>query len=180
MNEYPIEGLMNTAMNSIKQMVDVNTIIGDPIESSNNVVVIPVSKVNFGFVAGGSEFNQKANKEDNKENNEKRMPFGGGAGAGVSINPIAFIVIEEKGVKLLPIDHTSSIDRLLDYVPDLIDKVNNLINKKMDQTNNNEILKDVKSIDKTKVSNADNNKNNSEKIKTEPVDYEYDETNNDM
>lgn len=178
MNEYPIEGLMNTAMNSIKQMVDVNTIIGDPIESSNNVVVIPVSKVNFGFVAGGSEFNQKANKEDNKENNEKRMPFGGGAGAGVSISPIAFIVIEEKGVKLLPIDHTSSIDRLLDYVPDLIDKVNNLISKKMDQINNNEIIKNVKSIDKAKSNEEKNSKNNSEK--TEQVDYEYDETNNDM
>ena len=59
MSEYPIEGLMNTAMNSIKDMVDVNTIIGDPIETTNNVVVIPVSKVNFGFVAGGTEFNGK-------------------------------------------------------------------------------------------------------------------------
>ena len=59
MSEYPIEGLMNTAMNSIKEMVDVNTIVGDPIQTSNNVVIIPISKVNFGFAAGGSEFNGK-------------------------------------------------------------------------------------------------------------------------
>jgi len=62
MNNYPIEGLMNTAMNSIKEMVDVNTIIGEPIETSNNVVIIPVSKVNFGFAAGGSEFKIPTNK----------------------------------------------------------------------------------------------------------------------
>ena len=56
MSEHPIEGLMNTAMNSIKEMVDVNTIIGEPIETSNNIIILPISKVGFGFAAGGSEF----------------------------------------------------------------------------------------------------------------------------
>jgi len=96
MSEYPIEGLMNTAMNSIKEMIDVNTIIGDPIETSNNIVVIPVSKVNFGFAAGGSEFKGKTikqntlkqEKEEKQERPGLRMPFGGGSGAGVSINPL--------------------------------------------------------------------------------------------
>ncbi len=86
MSDYPIEGLMNTAMNSIKEMIDVDTIIGEPIETSNNVAIIPVSKVNFGFAAGGSEFKIKSNvkaKEDadKEETDKKRLPFGGGSGA---------------------------------------------------------------------------------------------------
>ena len=84
MSNYPIEGLMNSAMNSIKEMIDVNTIIGDPIETSSNVVIIPVSKVNFGFAAGGSEFKvkgitDKKEKEEGKE--DVKLPFGGGSGA---------------------------------------------------------------------------------------------------
>ena len=84
MSNYPIEGLMNSAMNSIREMIDVNTIIGDPIETSSNVVIIPVSKVNFGFAAGGSEFkvkgiNDKKEKEEEKE--DVKLPFGGGSGA---------------------------------------------------------------------------------------------------
>lgn len=141
MNEYPIEGLMNTAMNSIKDMVDVNTIIGNPIETTNNIVVIPVSKVNFGFVAGGTEFNGNAkknnslvsNKDEENKNYNSRMPFGGGSGAGVSISPIAFIVIQQSGVKLLPIDHSSALDKLLDFMPDLMEKTKEMISKKLDQ-----------------------------------------------
>lgn len=142
MSEYPIEGLMNTAMNSIKDMIDVNTIIGEPIETTNNIIVIPVSKVNFGFVAGGTEFkgNTKknsapllANKENNDNEDESRMPFGGGSGAGVSISPIAFIIIQQSGVKLLPVDHTSALDKLLDFVPDLLDKTQKIIGKKLDE-----------------------------------------------
>ena len=74
MAEHPIEGLMLTAMNSIKDMIDVNTIIGDPIQASNNIVVIPISKVSFGFAAGGSEF--ETNKV-NKYSDNPKMPFGG-------------------------------------------------------------------------------------------------------
>ncbi len=86
MSSYPIEGLMNSAMNSIREMIDVNTIIGDPIETSNNIIIIPVSKVNFGFAAGGSEFKVKGlpdkKEKSDEENDEKvRLPFGGGSGA---------------------------------------------------------------------------------------------------
>ncbi|MCI8345333.1 MAG: sporulation protein YtfJ [Clostridia bacterium] len=135
MNEHPIEGLMLTAMNSIKDMVDVNTIIGEPIETSNNIIIIPISKVGFGFAAGGSEFSTETINEYNKKEKDEqisyKLPFGGGSGAGVSIAPVAFLVIQANTVKLLPINHSSAIDRLLDYVPDLIEKTNNILNKQM-------------------------------------------------
>ena len=135
MNEHPIEGLMLTAMNSIQDMVDVNTIVGEPIETSNNVVIIPISKVSFGFAAGGSEFNGETvdeyTKRDKEEEIQYRLPFGGGSGAGVSINPVAFLVVQESGVKLLPVDHSSAIDKLIDYVPDLMDKLTCMLQKQL-------------------------------------------------
>ena len=133
MSDHPIEGLMLTAMNSIKDMVDVNTIIGEPIQASNNTVIIPISKVSFGFAAGGSEFKGETideyNKKDKDEQIQYRLPFGGGAGAGVSINPIAFIVVQSNVVKLLPVDHSNTLDKILDYVPDIIEKMNGIFNK---------------------------------------------------
>ena len=86
MSEHPIEGLMLTAMNSIREMVDVNTIIGEPIETLNNITIIPISKVGFGFAAGGSEFKPEAvneyNRRDkNSEEIQYKLPFGGGSGA---------------------------------------------------------------------------------------------------
>lgn len=135
MTEHPIEGLMLTAMNSIREMIDVDTIIGEPIETSNNIIIIPISKVGFGFAAGGSEFKGETideySKRDKEEAIQYRLPFGGGSGAGVSISPVAFLVINGGCVKLLPINHSSTIDKLLDYVPDLIEKVNVMINKEM-------------------------------------------------
>ncbi|HJJ09027.1 MAG TPA: GerW family sporulation protein [Clostridiaceae bacterium] len=142
MSEHPIEGLMTTAMDSIRNMIDVNTIIGEPIETINNVIIIPVSKVGFGFAAGGSEFKGEAINEYNKKEKEEqiqyKLPFGGGSGAGVSINPVAFIVIQENNVRLLPIEHCSSIDRLLDYIPDFMDKIGNSLNKSPKQTYTNQ------------------------------------------
>ena len=135
MYEHPIEGLMVTAMNSIRDMVDVNTIIGEAIEGPGNIMIIPISKVGFGFAAGGSEFNGETldeyTKKDEEEQVQYRLPFGGGSGAGVSINPVAFLVINGENVKLLPVSHSSAIDKLLDYVPDLIEKVNNMVDKSM-------------------------------------------------
>ena len=135
MNEHPIEGLMLTAMNSIREMVDVNTIIGEPIETSNNIIIIPISKVRFGFAAGGSEFKGETideySKKDKEEQIQYRLPFGGGSGAGVSISPVAFLVVQGETVKLLPVSHSSSIDKLLDYIPDLMEKANNILNKQM-------------------------------------------------
>ena len=135
MAEHPIEGLMLTAMNSIKDMIDVNTIIGEPIQTSNNIVIIPISKVSFGFAAGGSEFKGETideyNKRDKDEQIQYRLPFGGGAGAGVTINPIAFLVVQQNVIKLLPVDHSNTLDKILDYMPDLIEKTNNMMNRCM-------------------------------------------------
>ena len=151
MNEHPIEGLMLTAMNSIRDMVDVNTIIGEPIETLEGLIIIPISKVSFGFAAGGSEFNGETmnvySKKEKEEEIQYKLPFGGGAGAGATINPVAFLVVQNGNVKLIPIEHTSYVDRLLDYVPDLIEKVNGFINKNV-QDNNEKTEKIINQIKK--------------------------------
>ena len=139
MNEHPIEGIMETAMNSIKDMIDVNTIIGDPIETSNGMVIIPISKVCFGFAAGGSEFKGETideyKKRDKEEEVQYRLPFGGGSGAGISINPVAFVIVSKESIKVLPIEHSSVIDKLMDYVPDLMEKANVIVDKTMENQN---------------------------------------------
>ncbi len=184
MREHPIEGLMSAAMTNIQDMVDVNTIIGDPIETSNNIVIIPISKVSFGFAAGGSEFNEETideyTKRDKEEENIKyKLPFGGGAGAGVSINPVAFIVVQEGCVKLLPVNHSSVVDRLLDYVPDLFEKIGKKMNKSsnniMDEIGNfmNENINENK---KNKEQKMEKKEKEEKKDKEEEYEIEYDES----
>ena len=150
MENHPIEGLMLTAMSSIENMIDVNTIIGEPIETSNNIVIIPISKVCFGFAAGGSEFKGETineySKKDKDEKVQYRLPFGGGSGAAVSINPIAFIIVENNKVRLLPVTHTSCLDKILDYVPDLFERIGKTVNK----LNNEECCEDEKESKKAK------------------------------
>lgn len=163
MSEHPIEGLMTTAMNSIKDMIDVNTIIGDPIETSNNIVIIPISKVSFGFASGGSEFKGETideyKKVEKEEQIQYRLPFGGGSGAGVTINPVAFLVIQPSNVKLIPVNHSSSIDKLLDYMPDLIDKTNNMMNRIV-SNKKQETEKIIKEMQKRNITNKEQNNNN--------------------
>ena len=174
MREHPIEGLMSAAMTSIQDMVDVNTIIGDPIETNNHIVIIPISKVCFGFAAGGSEFSEETIDEYNKKEKEEmvqyKLPFGGGSGAGVSINPIAFLVVQEKNVKLLPVNHSSAIDKLLDYVPDLFDKVNEVMSNKVKE-NYKETIKEVIKPENKKQDNKKENKQQNKK--EDKVDYTY-------
>ena len=150
MSEHPIESLMMTTMSKIQNMVDVNTIIGEPIESNNGITIIPISKVCFGFAAGGSEFSgetiKEYNKRDKEEEIEYKLPFGGGAGAGISIHPIAFLVVQDINVKLMSVEHESCIDKLLDYVPDLIQKMNDIFNKNIQQKEfkTNKIISEMK------------------------------------
>ena len=138
MNNHPIEVLMETAMNSIKDMVDVNTIIGEPINVQNGMVIIPISKVCFGFAAGGSEFKGETideyKKKDKEEEVQYRLPFGGGSGAGISINPVAFVIVLKDTIKVIPIEHTSAIDKLIDYVPDLMEKANKIVDKTIENS----------------------------------------------
>ncbi len=173
MNEHPIEGLMITAMNSIQDMVDVNTIIGEPIETSNNIVIIPISKVSFGFAAGGSEFKGETideyTRKDKEEQVQYRLPFGGGSGAGVTINPVAFLVIQSNNVKLMPVNHTSSLDKLLDYMPDLIEKANSMMNSCIQnrKEETERILKEMQNKhNKSMKKQEDDKKEIEEKIET--------------
>ncbi len=182
MTEHPIQGLMVTAMNSIQDMVDVNTIIGEPIETTNNVVIIPISKVTFGFAAGGSEFKGETideySKKDKEEAIQYRLPFGGGSGAGVNISPVAFLVIQENNIKLLPVNYTSAIDKLLDYVPDLMDKVNCVINRTM--TDKQEELKRKYEKEEREINSKDSlNKKISKEIEVENLDEDMEETLNE-
>jgi len=171
MTEHPIEGLMVTAMNSIQDMVDVNTIIGEPIHADNNIVIIPISKVTFGFAAGGSEFSDETlneyNKKDKEEQINYRLPFGGGSGAGVAINPVAFLVINNNNVKLMPVTHSSAIDKLLDYVPDLFEKASKLMNKCLDdkKEKTTEMLKQMKETEKEIKENVLKKDDKKEKLK---------------
>lgn len=146
MINHPIEGLMNTAMNSIKDMIDVDTIIGEPISTGIDTLIIPISKLCFGFAAGGSEFKGETINEYSKREKEEqvqyRLPFGGGSGAGVKIEPVAFLVVSNGIVKLLPVTHDSYIDKLIDYVPDLLDKSGDLIKGMKDKNKCIEKLKE--------------------------------------
>lgn len=136
MAEHPIQGLMKTAMENIKEMVDVNTIVGDPVETPDGSVILPVSRVGFGFAAGGSEFNASSesgqNSRDEFDSEGKSLPFGGGSGGGVSITPIAFLLVSPgSGVKLLNVDRSTHLyDRLIDLAPGLIEKIQEMTTKK--------------------------------------------------
>jgi len=137
--EHPIEGLMTTAMESIKDMVDVNTIVGDAVQAPDGTVIIPISRVAFGFAAGGGEYGPsdagiERGKEDEEEESERtngKFPFAGGSGAGVSINPVAFMVVGNEQIRLLPVNINTSVDRILDLLPDLFNKANEAIRKKV-------------------------------------------------
>ena len=132
MSDRPIEGLMDTTLEKINQMVDVNTVIGNPITAPNGTTVIPVSKVMYGFASGGSEFNSK--------HPDKNNLFGGGSGAGVTITPIAFIAITNDDVKLLNVTNfKDSQDRAVGMVPEIVDKVLSLFKKDKKKDNETEL-----------------------------------------
>lgn len=151
MSQHPINGLMQTAMENIKDMVDVNTIVGEPVQTPDGSVILPISKVGFGFAAGGSEFinNEESVSSPGQTSAAKdghnaavSLPFGGGSGGGVSITPIAFLVVGTQGVKVVPLDNqTHILERLIDAAPQWVDKLKNAFQKgtgmgmDMDMTN---------------------------------------------
>ena len=122
MEKRPISDLMETTMQKVREMVDANMIVGVPITTADGVTLIPVSKLNFGFAGGGSDTAKKQEKPD---------AFGGGIGAGVNITPIAFIVVKGDNVKMLHVSppSASTLDKLIDTVPNVFDKVSEMIEK---------------------------------------------------
>lgn len=126
--EHPIQGLMKTAMESIKDMVDVNTIVGDAVETPDGTVIIPISRVAFGFAAGGGDY------ETEVEGPQTVHPFGGGSGAGVSVKPVGFLVCSPtNGIRFLAVDSNVVYDRILDMVPQIVNKIQELFGRKEDE-----------------------------------------------
>jgi len=135
MEQHPIENIMKTTMENIKDMIDVNTIVGDAVETSDGTVIIPISRVSFGFVAGGGEYKEENGNSRGKESEsfEKDFPFAGGTGAGVSVNPMAFLVVGNDQVKLLPIHFNSPYERVVEMVPQVLNEVQALLGKGKDE-----------------------------------------------
>ena len=122
MAEHPIQGLMNVTMDKIRQMADSNTIIGKPIKTDDGTTILPVSRISFGFASAGTDFDGKnaANKD----------LFGGGSGAGVNIQPVAFLVVKDGCVRTIQLaDGSNTIDRALTMLPELVDKGSALLKK---------------------------------------------------
>ncbi len=124
MVEHPIQGLMVTAMENLKEMADVTKVVGDAVETPDGHVIIPVSRVTLGFVTGGSEF-EDGETERHKLPPEQRniFPFGGGSGGGVTIHPVAFLVVSATEVRLLPVDRNAIFDRLIDLAPQVLQHI---------------------------------------------------------
>lgn len=130
MGNHPIENIMQTTMENIRSMVDVNTIVGDTVVMGDGTVIIPISKVSFGFVSGGGEYGPgngdsgQDRKQGDQQGRSSEFPFAGGAGAGVCISPMAFLVVNSAGdVNLLPVMFNSSYERMLGRIPELIMQV---------------------------------------------------------
>ena len=122
MAEHPIQGLMNVTMDKIRQMADSNTIIGKPIKTDDGTTILPVSRISFGFASAGTDFDGKnaANKD----------LFGGGSGAGVNIQPVAFLVVKDGCVRTIQLsDGSNTVDRALTMLPELVDKLAALVKK---------------------------------------------------
>ena len=120
-----VEGLMGVSVEKIREMVDANTIVGTPITVGDGVTLIPISKVTYGFASGGSDLPSKSNKE----------LFGGGAGAGITITPVAFLTVHNGEINLLPVvSKPDSVDRLISLIPGAVEKVTELVKNKKEES----------------------------------------------
>ncbi len=122
---HPLSDMMAETMEKLRGMVDVNAVIGDPITTPDGMTIIPVSKVTFGYGGGGGDFATKAAAAAGQQ------PFGGGSGAGATIQPISFLIVKGETVRMLPVASPTSgaVDRLVELLPDLVDKLSALLKK---------------------------------------------------
>ena len=148
-NHQEVENLMKSTMENLRNMIDVNTVVGDTVKMNNGNCIIPISKVTFGFASGGSDF-----ALNNENYIDGDYPFGGGTGAGVSVKPVAFLVVRDESVRLLPVEQDTTYDRIVDTVPQVL-----------------EIIKDF-TKNKDKKSQNNNNNNNCEEDINEPNVFE--------
>ena len=137
MSEHPINSLMDTSLKKIKDLIDVNSIIGDPITAPDGTTIIPVSKVTYGFASGGSDL---PTKKDNRD------CFGGGSGAGVTIQPVGFLSISKGNVKFIPIEkYDGAADRIVGMIPEAFEKISSFIKK--DKKDKTDLENDLDSFD---------------------------------
>jgi len=157
-SEQQVENLIKSTMENLKSMVDVNTVIGTAVETKDGSYIIPVSKLSFGFASGGSEYSCQEH-----HTSSTIFPFGGGSGAGVSVKPVAFLVVKDDGVRMLPVTQDTTYDRIVDTVPQILDIVKSLIkdlykkNKNCENGNNNNV--DNNSNENTPTENYSTNNN---------------------
>ncbi len=142
MERHAIESIMNATMENIRDMVDVNTVIGDPVTANDGTTIIPISRVSFGFVAGGGEYEMPGKKPPAPQNGsaqngqngqggqQESLPFAGGAGAGVSVSPVGFLVVSSEQVRLLPAQPYAPLDRIIELAPQLVSDVKKWMGKK--------------------------------------------------
>ena len=127
-NRQPIESIMTTTMENIRDMVDVNTVIGDPVSTPDGSTVIPISRVSFGFVAGGGEYTSDAAIDA-----DAQLPFAGGTGAGVTVHPMGFLFIGQDQVRLLPAQYYAPVDRIIEMVPQVLCDIRKMVAGKTGQ-----------------------------------------------
>lgn len=132
MEKHPIEHIMSTTMENIRDMVDVNTVIGEPVNTQDGSTVIPISRVSFGFVAGGGEY--RCSLLPKSPENGERMPFAGGTGAGVTIQPMGFLVTNQNSVRLLPAQPYAPADRIIELAPQLMCELKNFLKTRNEKT----------------------------------------------
>ena len=120
-----LPNMLEQTLTKIKDMISVNDVVGDPIVTAEGVTIIPISKVSIGFGGGGSDF---VSKNVNKHEN----PFGGGAGGGVKINPVAFLIVKDGNVRMMPmaVPANTTPDRIVEMVPDVLDKISAFIDSR--------------------------------------------------
>ena len=116
-----LPNMLETTISKIREMVDVNSVVGNPITTPDGVTIIPVSKVSVGFGGGGSDFTKNGSGAEN--------PFGGGAGAGVKVTPICFLIVKDGNVRMMPVaaPANTTADRIVEMVPDTLDKISAFI-----------------------------------------------------
>ncbi|WP_346937628.1 GerW family sporulation protein [uncultured Clostridium sp.] len=134
MDSHPIENLMKSTMENIKNMIDVDTVIGNPVSAPDGTTIIPISKVSFGFASGGSEF------KDTNLDSSNRYPFAGGSGAGISLKPVGFLVVQKNTIRFLSVTDYNPYDKIIDAMPQAVDMISGLFNKdKVNNDNHSEV-----------------------------------------
>lgn len=141
MQGHPIQNLMSTTMENIKDMVDVNTVVGDPVQTSDGMTIIPISRVSFGFVAGGGEYSVEEKQARSSGNSNEELPFAGGSGAGVSVQPMGFLVVGQGQVKMLPTNYSTPVDRVMELIPQVLGEVKNMFSGSEDENETSRIQK---------------------------------------